>query len=72
MIKMSGYQINEKDIEAMVNYLHIFHPENANRAYAVELLNYLRASARRLAFTEPEALNQIYSDYERSKKESGV
>ena len=28
----------EKDIESVVNYLRIFHPEDANREFAVELL----------------------------------
>lgn len=70
MTNMHDYKITEKDIDAMVNYLRIFHPENANREYAVELFKYLKATARRMAFTEPEALNKIYDDYESSKKKS--
>jgi hypothetical protein len=65
---MSDYKITEKDIDSTVNYLRIFHPENANREYAVELLQYFKASARRMAFTSPDALNDLYDSFEKSKK----
>lgn len=61
------YKITEKDIESMVNYLRIFHPENADREYAIEMLEYLKASYHRLAFTSPEALDNLYVAFKKSK-----
>ena len=63
---MSDYQITEKDVEATVNYLRIFHPENANREFAVEMLEYLKASYHRLALTNPDALDELYDAYSMS------
>lgn len=63
------YEITEKDIESMVNYLRIFHPENANREYAIEMLEYLKASYHRLALTNPDALHELYRAFEESKKQ---
>jgi predicted RNA-binding protein (virulence factor B family) len=61
------YEITEQDIESMVDYLHIFHPENATREYAVEILEYLKASYHRLALTDPGALEDLYKAFEQSK-----
>ena len=60
MADMSDYEITEKDIESMVNYLRIFHPENANRDFAVEMLNYLKATSHRLAQSSSEMLETLY------------
>ena len=60
---MSDYEITEQDIESTVKYLRIFHPENANREFAVEMLEYLKAGYHRLAKTDPEALDQLYSEF---------
>ena len=67
MKHMSDYEITEKDIESVVNYLRIFHPEDANREFAVELLEYLKASYHRLALTSPDALEELYLAFEKSK-----
>lgn len=64
---MSDYKITEKDIEGMLQYLRVFHPENANREYAVEMLEYLRATFHRLAVTDPDALHELYEAFEKSK-----
>lgn len=64
---MSDYEINEKDIESVVRYLKIFHPENANREYAVEMLVYLQATFHRLAITDPDALEEMYQSFQDSK-----
>ncbi len=63
MKDMSDYEITEKDIESVVNYLRIFHPEDANREFAVELLEYLKASYHRLALTDPNALDELYKAF---------
>lgn len=64
------YEITEKDIESTVNYLKIFHPENATREFAVEMLEYLKASYHRLASTNPDALDDLYEAFEKSKTNS--
>lgn len=39
---MAGYEINEKDIEAVIRYLKIHDPKNADRDYAIQYLESLR------------------------------
>ncbi len=60
---MSDYEITEKDIENTVKYLRIFHPENANKEFAVELLQYFKSAYHRLAVTDPDALEELYAAY---------
>lgn len=64
---MSDYEITEQDIESTVKYLHIFHPENANREFANEMLEYLKASVHRLALSNPDALDELYLAFTKSK-----
>lgn len=64
---MSGYEITEQDVQGMLKYLQVFHPENANREYAVEILEYLKASYHRMALTDPDALNDLYQAFQQSK-----
>lgn len=52
------YDINDKDIESMVNYLRIFQPEDATREFAVEFLKYLKLGVRRTGFTDPDELHK--------------
>ncbi|HUD81832.1 MAG TPA: hypothetical protein VMR08_04405 [Patescibacteria group bacterium] len=63
---MSGYEITEKDIDGMLNYLRAFHPENANREFAKEMLEYMKATYRRLASTDSEALDELYESFKQS------
>lgn len=65
---MTHYTITEEDINGMVRYLSIYHPENANQDYAVELLEYMKAAYQHLAFSDPELLNELYAAFENSKK----
>ncbi len=64
---MSDYEITEQDIESTVKYLQIFHPENASREFAIEMLEYLRASLHRLALTDPDTLDNLYSSFTESR-----
>lgn len=66
---MSDYKINEKDIEGIVNYLRIFHPENANREFAIEFLKYWKAIYRRVGAIDPDSLDDCYSAFQNSKTE---
>lgn len=61
------YDINEKDIESMVNYLRIFEPENASREYAFEFLKYMKLGARRTGFTNPDELHKQLEAFKKSK-----
>lgn len=65
---MSGYEINEKDIQGMVKYLEVFHPENANHEFAEEMLRYLKAASRRLAVSDPDALDKLYEEFQQSRQ----
>lgn len=65
---MSGYEINEKDIQSMVKYLEVFHPENANHEFAEEMLRYLKAASRRLAVGDPDALDELYEEFQQSRQ----
>jgi hypothetical protein len=64
------YEISEKDIESTFNYLRIFHPDKATRDYAKEMLEYLKAGYHRLAFTNPDALEDLYQAFQQSKTNS--
>lgn len=64
---MSGYQITEQDIQGMLRYLKAFHPENANREFAEEILRYFKATARRMALTDPDALDELYAEFTANK-----
>lgn len=64
---MSGYEITEEDIQGMLRYLEAFHPENANREFAEEMLRYLKAASRRLALTDPDALDELYESFQQTR-----
>ena len=48
MSDMSSYEINEEDIESVVKYLKIHDPENADRDYAIQLLEAMQQTAKEL------------------------
>jgi hypothetical protein len=64
---MSDYKITEKDIESTLNYLRIFHPENANRKFAIEFLKYWKAIYRRMGAVDPDLLDEYYAAFSQSK-----
>lgn len=43
---MSDYVLNEKDIESTIKYLKIFDPKNADRDYAIQLLEVMQITAK--------------------------
>jgi threonine synthase len=65
MSNMSDYEINDKDIETVLRYLKIHNPENADRDYAVQLLEAMQNTAHNIVqsgvFTDNELLNAIKS-----------
>ncbi|HET7302711.1 MAG TPA: hypothetical protein VFI74_05270 [Candidatus Saccharimonadales bacterium] len=64
---MEHYKITEDDIQGMIYYLKVYHPENANREYATELLEYMKATYQRLALTNPEVLEELYQAFQGTK-----
>ena len=64
------YDINDKDIESMVNYLRIFQPEDANMEFATEFLKYLKLTARRTGRIDPDELEKQLEAYKKSNKEA--
>jgi threonine synthase len=65
MSNMSDYEINEKDIETVLRYLKIHNPKNADRDYAVQLLEAMQVTAHDIVqsgvFTDEELLSAIKS-----------
>ena len=60
---MGGYEITEKDVQGTLKYLEVFHPENANRKFAEEILRYFKVASRRMALTDPDALDELYDEF---------
>jgi len=67
IIMTDFYDINDKDIEGVLNYLRIFEPENANREYATEFLKYMKLGARRTGLTNPDELDKQLEAFKKSK-----
>ena len=65
---MKNYQMNEKDIECVINYLKIFDPKNATPEMAIELLEYMQATYHNMNHEDPEQLKKMYEDLQKQKK----
>ena len=65
---MKKYQINEKDIEGVINYLKIIDPKNATPEMAIEILEHMQASYHTMNHEDPEQLKKIYEDIKKQKK----
>lgn len=61
------YDINEKDIEGMLNYLHIFQPEDATREFAEEFLKYLKLGYRKAGRIDPDELPKQLEAFRKSR-----
>ena len=46
---MSDYQITKTDIYGMMRYLEVYHPDRANRDYALALLEYTKSALHEIA-----------------------
>lgn len=64
----NGYQINEKDIDTVLNYLKIHDPENATPEMAIAFLEFFKAKFHELAHTDPEKLEEIYKEFKKEKE----
>lgn len=69
MGKKSGkYEITDKDITSVINWLKIEDSENATPEMAIAILKNLQASIHMLGHKNPEALKKAYSELKRSRK----
>ena len=50
-----GYEINEKDIATVIRHLKIHDPANADREYAIQVLELMHEIAKRVANADLEA-----------------
>lgn len=57
---MSDYVITEKNIDAVVRYLEIFHPENANREFARYMLESTKSAIHKIALDNPDDIEALY------------
>ncbi len=66
---MSDQEFNEKDIGVVIRYLEIHNPENADRDYAIQLLESMQGLAHDISKSEEinsdliqKALNNLKHD----------
>lgn len=57
---MSDYVITDEDVDAVVRYLEIFHPENADREFALFMLESTKTAIHKIAIENPDALEELY------------
>lgn len=56
------YEINEKDIEAVIRFLKATDPEHATPEMAIALLEHFQAKYHDLSHTDPEKLAEILNN----------
>lgn len=64
----NGYEINEKDIDSVINFLKIHDPENATPEMAISILEAMQAKFHTMSHTDPEALREILENLKKQKK----
>lgn len=65
---MSDYQITETDIDGMMRYLEVYHPDRANRDYARALLKYTKSALHEIAQDNTDNIEAMLEAYEQSLK----
>lgn len=58
-----GYRLNDQDIETVVRWLKIHHPERATKEFATALLTELKLTYRRVGWEDPDKLEDFYSEF---------
>jgi hypothetical protein len=61
------YDINDKDIDGMLNYLRIFQPEDATREFATEFLKYWKLTYRKTGRIDPDELPKQLEAFKNAK-----
>jgi len=59
---------DEKDVDGVLKYITIFHPEKANREYCTALLEYWETTLKHIAINNPDNIGIILEKFEESKK----
>lgn len=60
---MTGFEQTPEDIEAIIRWLKINHPENANDEYARTMILRMKQLYRQVGWTNPDKLEDFYSEY---------
>lgn len=63
---MSDYVITEENIDAVVRYLEIFHPENANKDFALFMLESAKSAFHKIAIDNPDDIEALYEQVQKS------
>lgn len=64
----TNYKINDKDIETVLNILKKTDPKNATPEMAISLLEDMQAGVHQIAHQNPEKLEELLSQLQKSKK----
>lgn len=62
---MSDYVITDEDVDAVVRYLEIFHPENATREFALFMLESTKSAIHKVAIDNPDDIEALYEQVEK-------
>lgn len=66
----NGYQINEKDIDQVLNYLKIHDPEHATPEMAIAFLEFYKAKFHEMAHTDLDKLEDLYEEFKKENEKS--
>lgn len=67
--KFDDYELNEKDIDSMLNYLRIFDPKNATPENAIDFLEFYRTAIHEIGHeATDEDLKKLYAQKDKLKK----
>jgi hypothetical protein len=56
------YELNEKDIDSVLNFLKLTDPEHATPEMAIAVLEHMQSSFHTMSHEDPELLGKIYTD----------
>jgi len=66
--KLEDYELNEKDIDAALNYLRIFDPENATPERAIDFLEFYRTAIHKIGHeATDEDMQKLYEKFSQHK-----
>jgi len=57
------YELNEKDIDSTLNFLHYFDPKNETPEKAIAFLEYMYVSSHMMLHTDQKALENLYKEF---------
>lgn len=62
------YELNEKDIDSVLNYLKLTDPKHATPEMAIAILDYMYATQERMSFDDPEQLEAVIQGWKKKNK----